>query len=215
MTVTRETSRRYRRALCALLLVLTVALVAAPAAALAAGPRATQESAAAPEHGSGEGEASSGWASTIAKAFNFAALAALLAYFLKSPFVGYLRGRGDTIRKDLVAAADLRTASERQLAEVQERLARLPAELDALERRGREELGQEKTRLAEATVRERDRVLERTRREIDLRFRVARRELLEHAAELSMRLARARIEREITPDDQVRLIERYATEVRP
>jgi F-type H+-transporting ATPase subunit b len=182
---------------------------AAPAA-----PRATQEAAAAHESGTGEAEAAGGWSSTIAKAFNFAALAALLVYFLRTPIASYLRERDETIRKDLTEAAALRGTAEQQLADVRQRLTTLPAEVDALRRRGQDELAQERARLADATTRERDQVIDRTRREVDLRFRVARRDLLEHVAELSMQLARTRIEREITPDDQQRLIERYATEVR-
>jgi len=188
-------------------------LAVTPVAARAQEPR-VQESAAAHENPAGEAEASSGWSGTIAKTVNFAALAALLVYFLRTPFVGYLRDRGETIRKDLTDAAALRQAAERQLADVRQRLSALPAELDALRKRGQDELAQERVRLTDATARERASVLERTRREIDLQFRVAHRELLERAAELSMQLARTRIEREITPDDQRRLIERYATEVR-
>lgn len=198
--------------------MLALAAILSPysANASAAEPRVTQEAAEQHESGTGEAEAGhDGWSSTIAKAFNFAALVALLVYFLKTPFAGYLRGRSDTIRKDLVEAASLRTASERQLAEVRERLARLPGEIEALQRRGQEELTQERKRLADQTARERTSIVERTRREIDLQFRVARRELLERTADLSMRLARAKIEREITAGDQARLIERYAAEVHP
>jgi F0F1-type ATP synthase membrane subunit b/b' len=97
---------------------------------------------------------------------------------------------------------------------VRVRLAALPGELETLRRRGEEELAAERVRMAEATRREREHVVERTRREIDLQFRVARRRLLEHTAELSVRVARSRLERDITPDDQARLIERYAAEVR-
>jgi F0F1-type ATP synthase membrane subunit b/b' len=214
--VTRVTPARYRRALGLLLLLASISLQPQfSAGAAAAAPRVTQEAAAQHESGASEAEGEGGWGSTIAKAFNFAALVAVLAYFLKSPIAGYLRARSDTIRKDLVEAASLRADSERQLADVRERLARLPAELEALQRRGQEELAQERIRLGEATGRERARVLDRTRREIDLQFRVARRGLLEHAAELSMRLARMKIERDITAGDQARLIERYAAEVRP
>ena len=65
-----------------------------------------------------------------------------------------------------------------------------------------------------ATAAEREKLLDRTRREIDLQFRVARRELVEHTADLAMALARTRITETSTPDDQARLIERYAAEVR-
>ena len=47
---------------------------------------------------------------------------------------------------------------------------------------------------------------EQTRREIDTTSRLARRDLLAHGVDLSMKLARTRIERDITADDQARLV---------
>jgi F-type H+-transporting ATPase subunit b len=153
------------------------------------------------------------WKPTIAKVFNFLALMAILVYFLRTPLVTHLRTRGDQIRKDLVDAATLRVEGERRLTDVRSKLALLPGELDALRQRGQEELAAERVRMAETTTRERERVTERTRREIGLQFRLARRDLLHHVADVSMTLARRRVEREITPADQTRLVDRYATEV--
>jgi F-type H+-transporting ATPase subunit b len=155
------------------------------------------------------------WMPTIAKIFNFAVLIGILVYFLKAPIAGYLRSRGETIRKDLVESAALRSSAETQLSSMRAQLAKLPAELEELKNRGREELAAERVRMKDATAREREKLLERTRREIDLQFRLARRELLEHTADLSMSLARQRVEQVITPDDHRRLIEQYAAEVRP
>lgn len=155
------------------------------------------------------------WMPTIAKIFNFAVLIGILVYFLKAPIAGYLRSRGESIRKDLVEAAALRSSAETQLSSMRAQLAKLPAELEELTNRGREELAAERVRMKDATAREREKLLERTRREIDLQFRLARRELLEHTADLSMSLARQRVEQTITPDDHRRLIEQYAAEVQP
>jgi F-type H+-transporting ATPase subunit b len=156
----------------------------------------------------------SSWMPTIAKMFNFAVLLGILVYFLRAPIAGYLRGRGESIRKDLVESAALRSSAEAQLTSMRTQLAKLPAELEELTRRGQEELAAERVRMKEATARERERLLERTRRDIDLQFRLARRALLEHTAELSMSLARTRVEQTITPDDHRRLIDQYAAEVR-
>ncbi|HYN10808.1 MAG TPA: ATP synthase F0 subunit B [Vicinamibacterales bacterium] len=154
------------------------------------------------------------WMPTIAKIVNFAALAGILVYFLRSPVGTYLRTRSETIRKDLVEAAALRSSAEKQLDDMRTSLARLPAELDELKRRGQEELAAERVRMKETTAREREKLLERTRRDIDLQFRLARRALIEHTADLAMSLARKRVERSITPDDHRRLIEQYAIGVR-
>jgi F0F1-type ATP synthase membrane subunit b/b' len=90
----------------------------------------------------------------------------------------------------------------------------LPAELRALETRGQQELAHERERLKTATALEKEKLLDRTRRDIDLQFRIAHRQLVEHTADLAMSLARTRLERSITADDQTRLVDRYATEVR-
>lgn len=182
---------------------LVLAQSAAPAAAPETHNAATASAA---EH-------NDSWMPTISKAFNFAVLVAILVYFLKSPTVTYLQTRSAAIRRELDEAAALRTSAERQLAEIRAKLAGLPAELDALRTRGQDELAGERIRLAEATRREKERLLEQTRREIDLQSRVARRELLEHVADLAMRLTREAIERDMTPADQARLIDRYAAEV--
>lgn len=170
--------------------------------------------AATPLFASEEAAEAVGWAPSIAKFVNFAALAAIVVYFGKGPIGDYLRTRSTTIRKDLVDSKALRVDAEKQLSSVRERLALLPGELQAMKRRGEEELAAEKVRLADATASEKQRVVDQTRREIDLQSRLARRQLVEHSVELSMGLARTRIEKDITPEDQARLIDRYATGVR-
>jgi F-type H+-transporting ATPase subunit b len=149
----------------------------------------------------------------IARLFNFVALVGILVYFLKSPLVGYLVSRGTQIRQDLVTASEMRAAAAAQLNEIQARMATLPGELEALRRQGAEDVKAEQARIAEAAVHERERLLDQTRREIDMRLRVAKRELTEHAAHLAVQVAEQRIKRTITPEDQVRLVDRYASQL--
>jgi F0F1-type ATP synthase membrane subunit b/b' len=47
-----------------------------------------------------------------------------------------------------------------------------------------------------------------------MRLRIARRELTEHAAFLAVGVAEQRIRRSITPDDQLRLVDRYASQLK-
>jgi F-type H+-transporting ATPase subunit b len=209
--------RRYLRKLGAILMCALLIGFAGSVGARAAAPSDATTSVA-QEHGTGaKGEAAEGgehgWAGTIAKAVNFAILIAVLAYYLRSPIATHLRTRGETIRKDLVDAANLRKEAERQLSDVRSQLAALPAELAVLRQRGEEELAGERARMQAATARVREQLLERTRRDIDIQFRQARRALVEHTADLAVGLARKRIERDITPDDQQRLVDRYAAGV--
>lgn len=161
-----------------------------------------------------EGEAhDEGILPTVAKLFNFAVMVGVLVYFLKSPIAGYLQSRSTQIRQDLVTAAEMRAAATAQLAEIDRKLQSLPGELEALTARGAEDVRTEKIRMAEAAAIERERLLEQTRREIDMRLRIARRDLVEHAAELAVGVARERISRSITTDDQLRMLDRYTSQL--
>lgn len=160
-----------------------------------------------------EGEGG-GLVSMIAKLANFAILAGVLVYFLKTPIATYLASRSAQIRQDLVTAAEMRATASAQLAEIEKKLQALPGELGALRTRGAEDVVAEKARIAEAAAAERERLLEHARREVESRLRIARRELTAHAADLAVKIARQRIEKTITPEDQMRLVDRYATQLR-
>jgi F0F1-type ATP synthase membrane subunit b/b' len=108
----------------------------------------------------------------------------------------------------------MRIAAETQLADIARRLDALPAEIEALEKQGGEDVRAEQARITQVAAAERDRLLEQTRREIDMRLRIARRELTAHAAELAVGVARQRISRAITPEDQGRLVDRYTAQLR-
>lgn len=145
---------------------------------------------------------------------NFAIFCGVLYYFLNGPLKNHLSGRSTTIRKDLVEAAELKASANAQLASIEQKLQALPGELDALRTRGASEIAAEEQRIAALAAAERERLLEQTRREIDLQVRLAKREILEHAADLSVQLAADRLKKEITPEDQARLVDRYLDQVK-
>lgn len=145
---------------------------------------------------------------------NFIIFIAVLNYFLKKPLTEYLANRSSTIRKDLVEAAELRSSANAQLASIEQKLQALPGELAALRTRGAEEIKSEEQRIAAAAAADRERLLEQTRREIDLQVRLAKKEILEHAVDLSVQLATERIKTEVTPADQDRLVDRYLSQVK-
>src|SRR5918993_3364076 len=148
-----------------------------------------------------------------AKLLNFGILIGVLVYLLRAPIAAHLASRSSQIRQDLVTAAEMRAAATAQLAEIDKRMQALPAELEALKRQGAEDVKAEQLRIAETAAAERTRLLEQTRREIDTRLRIAKRELTEQAAALAVGVAETRIRRTITPDDQMRLVDRYASQL--
>lgn len=169
------------------------------------------------EHAAAEGEhapAEMTWVQLIARALNFAVLVGLLVYFLRRPIANYLVDRSQQIRHALVEAKATREQASADLARIQQRMAELPAELAALKARGADEVQAEQARIKATAAAERERLLTQTRREIDQQYRLAQRELVQETAEQAAGVARARIERDITPADHTRLIDRYLTQVR-
>jgi len=145
---------------------------------------------------------------------NFIIFVGVIYYFGNGPMKEYLATRSASIRKDLVEAAEIKAAATAQLAAVEQKLQALPGELAALRTRGADEIVSEEKRIATAAEAERERLLEQTRREIDLQVRLAKKDILEHAADLSVQLATERLKKEITPADQARLVDQYLTQVK-
>ncbi len=150
----------------------------------------------------------------VARLVNFAILAGTLWYLLKSPIRGYLEDRGKQIRADLVNAAEMKQAAATQIEEIDRKMKALPGELEALRAQGAREIAGEAERIRTAAAAERDRLLEQARREIDLQVRIAERDLVAHAADLAVGVAADRIKKNITDDDQKRLVDRYVGQLR-
>ncbi len=197
-------------------LLLSLLLLASPVVAMQqpeSGDVAPGVAAEPIEHAAEE-EHHSVWAGLFWPTVNFAILFGTLWYFLRTPLANYLRDRHTAIRKELVEAATVTATATAQLAEIERKLQALPGEIDALRHRGAEEIASEEARIAALAAAERERLLEQTRREIDLQVRLAKRELVEHAADLSVQLAADRIQQQITPADQERLVDRYLNDVK-
>ena len=202
-------------------LALVAALAPAAVVAQEAGRTAAPaEHAQAPHDGSAaqhgeEGGHGGGLSGLLWPIANFLVLAAVVYRYGRQPAAEYFAMRKAQVRKDLVEAAELKSAATSQLEELDKKMKALPGELDALRSRGAAEIAAEEQRIAAAAAAERTRLLEQTRREIELQVRIAKRDLVEHAADLAVQIAGQRIERDITPADQDRLVRRYLDQVKP
>ena len=136
---------------------------------------------------------------------NFVILFGVLYYFFNEPFAELpARAAAQTIRKDLVEAAELKAHRRPRSSPTIDHKLQGAARRDRARcaQRGAEEIAAEEQRIAAPAAADRERLLEQTRREIDVQVRLAKRELLEHAADLSVQLATERIAKEVTPADQ-------------
>ena len=175
-------------------------------------PAAPHGESAAESHEGGEAHGSP-WG-LIGKIVNFAILVGALVYFLRAPIAKYLGDRGVQIRSDLTTAARMTEEARAQVAALDARLQQLPSEIAALRARGQDEIGAEEARIRADAQADRERILEETRREIDVQLRLAHRELVTHAADLAVQVARGRIAERITNEDQLRLVDRYLQQVK-
>ncbi len=150
----------------------------------------------------------------LSRVVNSALLFGGIYYLVRKPLAEHLARRSAQITADLATARETNATATIRLQEIEGRLRQLPAELDELRRRGAEEIAAEQERIREQAAHERERLLEQTRREIDRRLRTARRELGELTAHLAVDVARARLAAQMTADDQYRLIDRYAVQMR-
>jgi F0F1-type ATP synthase membrane subunit b/b' len=153
------------------------------------------------------------WA-TVGRLFNFAVLVGGLIYVLRSPLAQYLTNRSQQIRSGLESARETSAQATSQLAEIDRRLQTLPAELEALRKKGVEEIAAEEQRIQAKAEAERKRLVEEMQRDVDVRVRVARKALAEHAADLAVGLAADRVRQTMTDADQARLIDRYTSQVK-
>ena len=202
-----ELKRKLRTALFAAVLLSFMPVVSAQEHP----PAAAGEHAAEGAHDESIGGMIRGMAWPVA---NFIIFVGVLYYFFNKPFTEYLAGRSATIRKDLVEAAALKSTATAQLASIEQKLQALPGELSTLRTRGAEDIKAEEQRIAAQAAADRERMLDQTRREIELQVRIAKKEILDHAADLSVQLATERIKQEVTPADQDRLVDRYLSQVK-
>jgi F-type H+-transporting ATPase subunit b len=203
--------RRIRAAGFVVFALLTFATAIGQASAPPQAEAAPTRSSAAPTEDANQGR---GVVDVLARVVNFALLAGTLFYLLRSPLRGYLEDRSTHIRSDLVNAAEMKRAAAAQLEEIDRRMRALPGELEALRTQGTQEIAAEEARILAAAAAERDRLLAQARREIDLQAKVAERDLVAHAADLAVGVASERIKKNITPDDQKRLVERYVDQLK-
>jgi F-type H+-transporting ATPase subunit b len=117
------------------------------------------------------------------------------------------RTRRENIKQELARAQQERDAAVAKLKEVEERLARLDAEVAEIGERSKREAAEERERIARSTETEIAKLGEQAQREIESAGKTAKHELRRYTAEQSVRLAEEMIRREMKPEDDARLID--------
>jgi len=155
--------------------------------------------------------AESGWGSLleIGKAANLILVLAVLVWVARKPLANFFASRSQAIQDQLAEAQKARLEAEARLAEINTRMSSLEAELLDIRAVAEREAQEEYQRRVAEAERDAQKIMERARREIEGMTRTAQLELKAHVSELSVRLARQKIQSEMTDDDHRRLFARF------
>ncbi len=152
-----------------------------------------------------------GWLVPAGRWLNLALLVWVIYYFLHKPLGKYFRERRDRIHSDLVIAAEEYEEASQLLEEAEKQVRRIEDELQRVRREAEKEAEKERQRIREQAERDAEKIVEGARREIDGLTRSAQKQLRDYAAQLAVELAEERIRRDMSEQDEARVIERFLT----
>jgi F-type H+-transporting ATPase subunit b len=139
---------------------------------------------------------------------NFGILAAVLVLVLRKPLADFLNAKTTQIREELAEARSRETTAEVERKRTEELLAGLDREVQKAKEEARAAAQAERDRILRTAEQEAARIRAIARKEIDAEVEAGRRRLFARATELSVDLARKKIESSITDEDRNRLIDR-------
>ncbi|HEY6660966.1 MAG TPA: ATP synthase F0 subunit B [Pyrinomonadaceae bacterium] len=148
------------------------------------------------------------------KFLNLAIFTAGAIYVLRRPISQALLARRESIRQEMITAQNERDQALAKVAEADNRLSRLDADVHTVHEQARKEAESERQRLAASTVREMDKLKQQALREMETADKLARKELRQHLAKRSVELARESVRNQMRPEDDTLLIKENIGELR-
>ena len=159
------------------------------------------------EEGQETGRGFLGIPSLVWQLLNLGLFLGLLWYFLRKPATDFFGKRKSGIEAALAKADDDRRRAEQLSAELKTRLASIETELANLREAAKRDADAEGAALLAKSQADADQILAKTRADLDNRVRAARTELKDFAGDLSVDLARELLQKNVTAEDEKRLLE--------
>ena len=175
--------------------LLVAALICMPAVAFAAG--------------GGHADSGAVLKDFIYRVFNFTLMVALLAYFVTKPIRKGLKGRTEEIEKTLAEAEAAREAAEAKNREYSEKLTKATEEIEEISASIRREGELERDKIVAAAKEMAEKIEKEAESKAAGVVASARAELREEAANLAVELAEELLKKQVSADDQKRLVEEY------
>ena len=147
------------------------------------------------------------------RCFNFALLVGLLAYFVTKPIRKGLKGRTAEIEKTLADAQAAKEAAEAKHLEYSEKLAKATEEIAGITDSIRREGELERDKIIVAAKELAIKIEQEADNKASGVVAKARAELREEAASLAVELAEDMLKKQVSADDQKRLVDEYMQKV--
>ncbi len=147
--------------------------------------------------------------SVVWKWGNFILLFGGLAWYLRRPLREFLQTRARGIEEGLASGKRAQEEAEAKMSAIETRLARMDEEIDGLKRQAARESEEERQRIIDSSQAEAERFVAMARREIEGMQRTARIKLKAEVARLAVDLAEERLQRDLEPSQDQRIISRF------
>lgn len=149
----------------------------------------------------------------IYRCINFTLMVGLLAYFVTKPIRKGLKGRSEEIEKTLADAQAAKEAAEAKHREYSEKLAKATEEIAGIAESIRREGELERDRIVSAAQEMAAKIEKEAENKASSVVAMARTELREEAARLAVDLAEDLLKKQVSADDQKRLVDEYMQKV--
>lgn len=147
------------------------------------------------------------------RCFNFALMVGLLAYFITKPIRKGLKERRTEIEKTLADAEAAKEAAEAKHREYSEKLAKATEEIADIAESIRREGELEREKILVAAKEMAEKIEKEAENKASGVVAKARAELREEAARLAVELAEDMLKKQVSADDQKRLVDEYMQKV--
>ena len=143
------------------------------------------------------------------RCFNFALMVGLLAYFVTKPIPKGMKGRKEAIANTLAEAEAAKVAAEAKYREYSEKLAKATEEIEDITKSIRREGELEREKILAAAKEMAVQIEQEADNKASGVINKARIELREEAARLAVELAEDMLKKQVSADDQKRLVDEY------
>ena len=153
------------------------------------------------------------WLPIVSKAFNLTLFLAVMYFLIRKPAREFFATRLADVRATLEQAAKEKSAADAKMNELSARMGKLDTELADIRNNSAREAQAERQRLEIETKTDAEKLRGQASREIEGAKQSALAQLREFTAEKSVELAEQMIRKELTPQDDARLLRSVSAEL--